>query len=162
MWDLGDGAKSDQHRPVHHYAAAGTYTVTLIVPGDTVKYLQRTITVTACAPYFSKVCRNWVGDRKVVVYKSWGPEETYLYSNDTLKVVQADPMTIVIQSDTLHYNDSVTSAPGMTGMVVFTDKVFNVTNNRQLYYYYNTDKVMYTKYMNAGIGMNAADTFRSQ
>ena len=33
-WDFGDGETSTEAKPVHTYAASGTYTVTLVVKGE--------------------------------------------------------------------------------------------------------------------------------
>lgn len=51
LWDFGDGETSTQQNPVHTYATAGTYTVTLTVTddGDLTDEIEHDITVT-CFP----------------------------------------------------------------------------------------------------------------
>jgi PKD repeat protein len=48
LWNFGDGVTSDLTHPIHTYAAAGTYTVTLTVTdnGDVARSVSKSVTVT--------------------------------------------------------------------------------------------------------------------
>lgn len=54
VWDFGDGTTSNDQNPVHSYAAAGKYNVTLQVMGAGSNAITKVVTVAASKPTASK------------------------------------------------------------------------------------------------------------
>ncbi len=62
LWDFGDGYTSPQENPVHTYAAAGTYTVTLEASGPCgTNSTSAMVRVGAHTVYLPAVCRSYAG-----------------------------------------------------------------------------------------------------
>lgn len=139
-WDFGDGYTSSVASPSHSYTDTGTYTVSLIINGNTVRKMTKLLKIVKNPVYTSAACKSWNCTKyyRVQVSGATPTDNTTQYDNVNLQVTYVDPLTIKIEDDNLFYTDSLSGI----GKVVFVANVQS-PDWKRLTYFYSDNRIVY-------------------
>ncbi len=126
LWEFGDGSQSTEHYPVHTYAAAGTYTVTLTVKAGASLAFTATkkdyILVVPAQPYdgtiiIPPVNPNWPIPEQEMKVDSITPNYVYEGYETTPAVIAGQGFSELLFQAAGLFSDLLTSLYAMTDIV---------------------------------------------
>lgn len=158
MWTFGDSSNDASAKPVHVYAAAGKYYVTLTVNGDISSKVTDSIVIGS--RYTDRLAGVWNMHHSYTDAYPWAPyHTTYLKPDTTLNIRVVDPLHIVLDNDTMVMYPGFN--PDSTISFYAPHALYPVVHN-SLDYNFFTTRLSYTRviHISAGAG-NATDAYYS-
>ncbi len=154
-WTFGDSTTSVAPAPTHIYTAPGTYSVSLVVNGDTTHTITKTIGIgidstTIAAITGSRVYHHT--KRSQIENSTGDTTEYFTYADVTIAIIQLNAVTLLFGSDTLFYLSRDTAK--VTFNYVFEVKPGGHETGyyNTLSYYPSTGKFIYDRHGLAGAG----------
>ena len=133
-WDFGDGSTSGGATPGHVYAAEGTYTVRLVLNGDSAYRASKTVKISTDPVYTSSMGGVRLWHHYLVLGAPF--DSTIHYPDTSFAVNIIDPLTVSVLGDTLNYSNTAGSLCFFKGLQVlyFTPSsnsiIFNLSNGQ--------------------------------